>query len=275
MKYQRQIIATSHVDKHHERLSHGALESLVDQINSQYIPVTIEHDPRNPPIGRIIQAELKKLKDGEIGVEAKIQLLEPGDQVKLDESRTLSVREITSESVHIIYGQSYRNKDDQCIIQDIVKLLDGSSDEFAKKAVEPISVLTIAVAAALGSFFGGFFNQAGADAWQLVKEKVKKLLRSKREQEIEHLLSFQFYTKKDNDQLLVEVILTNPGDDVIDEFFNLGIKRLDQLIPDLVDSDVGLKKMVLDYSTGRFSILYGVRKDAVPLFFKGENASSR
>lgn len=268
MQYQRQIIATSHVDRHQDRMSRGALESLVEQINSQYIPVTVEHDPRNPPLGRIVQAELKELDDGELAVEAIVQFFEPGDKVEFDEDRSLPIR--MPDGVQIIYDRSYSNEHDQMAIRDIAETVDGGSQEFVKKAIEPLSVLTIAVAVALGNFFGGFFEQVGADAWDLLKQKIKTLIQGRRDQGIDHLLSFQFYTKQDDDQLLVEIVLSNPDDDTIDAFFNSGIEDLDQFIPDLTEADVRLRKMVLDYSTGRFSVLYGVRRDAAPLFFKEE-----
>jgi len=57
------IMATSHVDLHGDILSHKALESLVDQIKSQYLPINVNHDIKGHPIGRLISAEIIKLPD--------------------------------------------------------------------------------------------------------------------------------------------------------------------------------------------------------------------
>ena len=41
-------LATTNVDLHDERLTIGALQSMVEAINASYIPMGIEHDRRPP-----------------------------------------------------------------------------------------------------------------------------------------------------------------------------------------------------------------------------------
>ena len=57
-------MATTHVDRHGERLTRSALESLVRQLRANYIPIGFEHDPRFPPLGRMIDATVVELPDG-------------------------------------------------------------------------------------------------------------------------------------------------------------------------------------------------------------------
>lgn len=58
MKYHKAITLTTHVDRHGDHFTREALVSMVDQIDKHYIPVNIEHDPRIPPQGRVVGAEV-------------------------------------------------------------------------------------------------------------------------------------------------------------------------------------------------------------------------
>jgi len=250
------------------KITHAALLQLVDQMNSQYLPFGIEHDPRIPPQGRIVSAMLKELEDGEFGVEGVIELFEEGDKIELkDDGRVIPVREIADNRIHMIFDRSYRGKGDQDLIYEITDLVNGEAAEELKKAFEPLSVLTIAASVVLGSFFVGLFEKAGADAWDLFKEKVKGLIRRKRSKKIEHLLVFQFSIREPERSVDIETILSNPSDDEIEAFFETGLKSLDQLAPQLLNTDIDIRRIVLEYSDGELKVLFGVRKDAVPLYF--------
>lgn len=64
-----QIMATTHLDRHNQRFSKESLEGLANQINeSSALGVTIEHDLTLPFFGKVTNAYLKQLPDGEYGV---------------------------------------------------------------------------------------------------------------------------------------------------------------------------------------------------------------
>lgn len=271
MKLLKGMLATSHVDLHDERMVYEALVSMVDQINSQYIPVGVEHDPRIPPQGRIKSASLVELEENEYGVEGIIELFEENDNIEpIEDSRVIPIRDIINDSIHIIYDRTYRDIEDQQVIEEIKSLVNGGASEEGKKAVEPISILAVVVTAAAGSFFAGFLEKAGADAWDFFKEKIKSLIRRKRNSQRDYLLSFQFIIREPSKYVVVETILSNPNDNEIEEFFESGIALLDNLVPKLFPKNVDIRKIVIEYSEGKLRVLYSIRKDAVPLFYGEE-----
>jgi hypothetical protein len=52
---------------------------MVGLIRSAYLPMWNNHDPRIPPFGRVVAAEVRQLSDGECAVEAEIEVFEEGD----------------------------------------------------------------------------------------------------------------------------------------------------------------------------------------------------
>lgn len=128
--------------------------------------------------------------------------------------------------------------------------------------------MTIGGAFILGGVAGGFFNQIGADTWELFKEKLKLLFRNKKTGEKEKLLSFEFTTEKDGNIMNVEIILMNPKDEDLENFLETGLKSFDTILPKYFNSEIGLKKIVMEYSDNSIKVNFGIRKDAVPIFPK-------
>lgn len=64
MKIDLGIASTTHVDRHNERFSKSALDSMAEQINEKIIPQLIEHD-WNQWVGVILYGEVFQLDDGE------------------------------------------------------------------------------------------------------------------------------------------------------------------------------------------------------------------
>ena len=61
------IASTTHVDRHFERMTKAALESMAQQIRTRYIPQLIEHD-FNKHIGVLLYGKVAKMHDGEFGL---------------------------------------------------------------------------------------------------------------------------------------------------------------------------------------------------------------
>lgn len=269
MKYVKKIIATSHVDSYGDMFALEALESLVEQIKTMYIPVNIEHDLRIPPHGRLISAKLIMLEDGEYAVEAVSEIFEESDKIELvNNSREMPLYTYDIDTLGIHYDLTYKDPESQKIIKEISTVFNATPQEEVKKALEPISILTIGGAFILGAVAGGFFNKLGSDAWDALKEKLKRLLKKQGEKSNERLLTFKFTLISEDSKTISEIILTNPNDDDIESFFNHGFKQLDEISPKYTAPSIGLKKIVFCYSHGKLSLEYGVRKDAVPIYPK-------
>ncbi len=97
---------------------------------------------------------------------------------------------------------------------------------------------------------------------------LKSIFRNKKIEEKEKLLSFEFTIEKNGNIINVEIILTNPKDEDIENFLETGLKSIDTILPKYFNSEIGLKKIVLEYSNNSVKVNFGIRKDAVPIFPK-------
>ena len=261
------VLATSHVDRHGDQVSVEALRSLVEQVERTYIPQTMDHDPRIPPVGRLVSAELRVREDGEFEVFGTTELFDEGEPPYKDDGRLMPIATVHGEELEVFYDRSYENDADRETLDEIRGLTAGRLQPELKKAFEPLSLLALAGVFAIGAFAGGFLNKMGSDAWDATKEKLKELFRRKREMAGEHLFSFRAVVQRGEDTVLVETILTNPSDDDLDRFFSDGLRELDGIVPRLLETPVPVRKLVMEYSDGRVRFLFGVRKDAVPFTF--------
>src|SRR6185503_6976701 len=70
-----QVIVSTHLDRHGERLSKEELEELFSGMRSQRL-LNYNHDPRRPPIARAFNSRLEQLPDGEYAIKADIEVLD-------------------------------------------------------------------------------------------------------------------------------------------------------------------------------------------------------
>lgn len=267
MKKREAIIATTHRDRHNERFTRGALEGMVFQINNRYIPMGIEHDPRIPPQGRIVSAKLEQLSDGEYGVVGQVEIFQFSFDVPFENSdRKMPVRSFDDAGIYLLYDRTYRNEEDQAKLNELSILVSGHLQEEHKKALEPLSVLTLAGMFIAGAFFSGFFNQFGADVYEKFKYELKKLIAKKRKSVDETLFVFQAIIKRNDYFISVETIVTNPNDSDIDFLLLQGLNQLDKIVPPLIESSHDMSRFVFECSNGKIKLKFGVRNDAVPMY---------
>ncbi len=117
MKRYEAVIANSRVDRHGESISEESLRELANSIGDAYLPVGIEHDPREPPIGRVDSAYLRELPDGEHEVVAVFELFEGDVPAVYDSQREIRLRTITNDQVQISYDRNYDNKIDKVCLR--------------------------------------------------------------------------------------------------------------------------------------------------------------
>jgi hypothetical protein len=257
---------TSHIDRHNEKMSLDALESFVDQVNKQYTPIGIEHDPRIPPVGRVVSAHIEELEDGEFAVDGIAEMFEEGEETEFkDDEKEIPVREFTDDRLHIGYDRSYQNPDDQQLLKETRTLINGELSQQLKKATEPVSLLVIAGSFIAGGIAAGFLNKIGEDAWDSFKEKLIKLMNRKREEKKDYLLSFEFVVHKESHPLSLETILSNPTASEVNMFLQEGLEMLDGITPQFFKTRHHLRKIVFEYEKGKLRVIFGLRKDAVPL----------
>ena len=266
MRMIRAVMATTRVDLHGERFALAALESMRDHIRSAYLPFIADHDPRCPPVGRVIDADIVRLDDGEHALEASVELFEDGPLPQLDERRSISVGTPPSTSLQLTIDRTFSLPDFEQPVAAIAKLFGDSPRFEVKKALDPIAVLAIGVGAfAGGKFAGAFFSKLGTDAAAALSARLKEVFAHKRPDQT-RLLKFEFYFDHNGETRRADVIMTAPHGADIDQFLSDGLRALDQLLPEYIDQIDGLIRYVFMYSNGRFTYAFGVRRDARPFF---------
>jgi hypothetical protein len=255
------IIATSHVDLHHEQLAMSALDGLVDQVNSSYIPNGIEHDPRYPPAGRLLSAELVDLPDGETGVKAVIELFdettEPGDSTR---SVPLHVDDYPRFAIEL--DRSVAQHDESGDVGALAKLSGLPPLHMRKKALEPLAELVLTIGfVALGAIAVGALEKMGADGWDAVKTVLANRYRLRKHDEL-FVMRFGVQATR---PIEVLVILSNPSDRDVDGFFDMGLREIDELVGYVLSREAGIVRIVFHWVDGHLRLGYAVRWDATPV----------
>lgn len=269
MKIIQMVMATSHVDLHGEIISHKSLESLVDQINSQYLPINVNHDIRGQPIGRLISAEIINLPDGEIAVLGKGELFEKSDNLESlrGDGRRIKVKCNDIETILVSYDRSFDDSEGKELIRELSEISKEEPIFALKKAFEPIPTLVISAGAFIvGAIATGFLRRIGYDLYDKLKQSLIKYYKK---QNTEQLLDFCFLMKEGSRFFETHVLVDNPTEQKLNELFTSNFKNVDVLLVSLpLDKAKDISQLVLQYKEKKLVILYAVRNDAVPFTFK-------
>jgi hypothetical protein len=256
---------TSHVDKQNDKMTLDALQDFARLTNQQYTPMGVEHDPRIPPIGRVLSAHTEELEDGEYAVDGIAEIFEKGEEIEFkDDGREIPIREF-GEQLHISPDRGYQEPDDQRLLEEMRSLVHGEISPQLKKSVEPISLLIIAASFIAGGIASGFLGKIGEDAWDQFKTKLIDLMNRKRQENKDRLLAFEFTVREGGQPLCLETILANPSESDINKFLQQGLKELDERTPRFFKHRHYLRKVVYEYKDGQLRVIFGLRKDGVPL----------
>ena len=193
MRLQRSRPSTTHVDLQGDRMALEALQDMARQISERYIPMTVQHDIRYPPVGRMVSAEVISLEDGEFALDAVSELWEPGDtsEVLRGDGRSIPLNVDDHLRFGVIYDRWFFDGEHQAFILDLSQLAGETPELQMKKALEPVPILMLVAGGfALGSIASGFFNQLGSDVYEALKQRLKGFFKSAPERE--SLVDFLF-----------------------------------------------------------------------------------
>ena len=274
MRKIRNVLATTHVDRHNEQLALEALESMRTQIRSSFLPFIVNHDPRSAPIGRAVDAEIFELPDGEHSLEAEIEIFESGPLPPLTGDRSMPFRELPKDSFLLTIDRSFSRHHFHDAVSAIEREFGTPVEFYGKKALEPIAILVIGAGNfALGMFAKSFFSRLGKGAADLVLEKLKELFQRRETDDDIPLLKFEFEFEHNGSSRRAEVILTGPSGADIDSFFQEGLSQLDQVLPSCLGGLDGIVQYVFSYSKDGLIFKFAVRSDAIPLFPRTDSPS--
>jgi len=272
------IIATSHIDLHEDKILPEALEDAARQIKEKYLPYIVEHDVRYPPIGRVVEAKVIKLKDGEHALQGSVELFEESDNLEslAGDGRRIPIRDQEIQTIAIEYDRSFRDREGRELLRELSQI-SGEKEvpkEFVKKALEPISTLLIAAGVfAIGSIANGFFSRLGSDAYKRLKEILIKYYRKKISSQ--QILDFCFLVSHHDEAIEVHILIINPSEQDLNAIFASNFNEVDVLLVSLPLSEADIAKVVFEFKDQRFSLRYSLRSDCVPITFVGAEKGNR
>lgn len=277
MRRMSALVATTHIDSEGDRIARSALEDMVEQAKRCYIPVLIGHDPRQPPLGRTVESRVVRLPDGEFGLLTETEIWEPEvDQLEdvVGDGREIPIHDYPLDTWTIVYDRTFSAPEDQALLGEIGLLLGGNDPQLEiKKAVEPLSILTIAGAFILAKVAAKFLEELTSDAYALLKEKVKALIQRRRAEDREVVLRVETVLQVGERRIVVEVFVTNPTPVQIDLLFSHGMDQIRDRIDELLPQAETVGRAVFEYGeTERIELRFCVRRDGVP-FWPGHNAA--
>ena len=267
MKTRTDIIVTAHPTQRGEIIDTSAFPQLVEQLNTFYIPVDIEHDPRMPPVGRVCGARLVTLADGTPAIEATTEIFSETDGPNTPlAKRELYVEGPALNTIRVAHDENYRDPESQEDIAQLTSLLKADAPRYgSKNSRDPITILTIAASFALCGMAAGFLNQLGADAYEAAKRKVLGLLRRARKKHSNNLLCFDITVTHSHRRVLIRFILTDPTEKAFDAVVKKGMPLVERKIEAFLNAGQPVAQLVFEGDENTLRLKYGVRRDGIPL----------
>jgi hypothetical protein len=241
------------------------------QFNEEYIPFTIEHDIRKPPIGRVISAEVEVLDDGTHLLQGEAEIFEESDNLELLPQNGKSIKILAKEiDKFLVFGnQTFEEDIDVADLYQELRELGGGdlSRVYREDSIEPLSLLIIGFGIfAIQGISNGFFSKLGEDLYETLKLKLKKIFEKKSLIESERLLQFKFFVDCHFGRVVeVNVVITNPSQQDLDGFFAFVPTMLETMLLDLQLDDLDICRVVLSYEFTQLKLLYMLRSDSVPI----------
>lgn len=123
--------------------------------------------------------------------------------------------------------RTYRDKRSQALLSDLARILRVPVRPESKKALEPISVLTLAAKATLGGIAAGFAARLGEDIYEQVKKKLALLLARRREKSHDFIFRYRAEVVVSGHIVEVDFLATAPTEAQIDRIFKTHLATAD------------------------------------------------
>lgn len=213
MELKRQVLATTHVDAHGEKLTKDELVQLCDHFSPE-MTLNNEHDLSLPPIATAFNLTIEQTEDGEWRI--------IGDVIINDESAfknkggfsmswladIYTTKPNVPADIEIYFNPRHFSENDALLL---IKSSDSSvtinARQLKQKALEPVLILIIKFVSA--SALVGFFGKAGSDAYDGLKKKLASIISNKEKEG--KSVSLQIHIPNNINPLNAELILEVPG----------------------------------------------------------------
>ncbi len=166
----KSIMATTNVDRHGDKLTKEVLKRMIEQtMSNRAIPITGQHDRTIPPLGKIIEARIELLDDGEHAIITEGEIFNNRKEIVLaDGSKVIEINS-TGDSRPFAFhgcdrgeelsiGIDYRNIDSINDIKSLYTAILGYDVEIfnlKRKEFIPLSELLIIFPSLLFAYLAG------------------------------------------------------------------------------------------------------------------------
>lgn len=253
------------------RVPPEVIVEFAKQHNEEYISVTMGHDIRKPPIGRVCSAEVVVLDDGTHLLQGEAEIFEESDDFE-SIPKSEKVIKIWAEEVDRFQAFGNQTFEEDEDIAELYKQLRelGSGDPnraYREDSIEPLSLLIIGFGIfAIQGISNGFFSKLGEDLYEALKLKLKNIFEKKSLKHKENLLQFQFFVNSNAGKIIeVNVVITNPSQEDVDGFFHYVPAMLDTMLLGLPLDDLDLCRVVFSYKFTQLELLYVLRSDGLTI----------
>lgn len=270
-------IATTHVVPDHPAMALEDLKQHLDTIDHVIIPVYSVHDPRQPPIGRVVSGVIVGLEDGEYALDVDVELFDPGfippPGAAMDKKVTIVNR--SQGMFGIWYDMFTITPEKAVILQEISEILETPVSSRSGDGIlqDDLPILIIGIGMLpFGYIADNFYRRLGSEQIHLLTENLTRMYASPGKDPEDSLLIFDLdVTDRQQRSLLIEVIMTNPCMKDIKTFFSEGFRELDRILPPFYLSRLQPRKIVINYSDGRFRVLYAIQEQGIPMIPRSDS----
>jgi hypothetical protein len=264
-------ISSTRTDTQGEQVTRSALESAARMLNTYYIRVGRGHDPRLPPLGRIGSAQVEPIGEGHFVLGAELEIWDDTDQPAgiAGDGRTLAPEEEPENAFDVEYDLPAAADLGLIFFQELARIAgpEAKPRYNAKKAVEPLSAIVIAIGAfVLGGIATGFLAKVGEDVYEALKAKLKATTKSHPGRE--RPLVVRTAVNVNRQKVGVELVLTNSTDPEIEWLFSSGFMKLDAVVKATLESTPEAREIVAECAGGDIRVLYWLRPNGVPSVIK-------
>ncbi len=270
-------IATTHAVPGNQVVTLDDLRQHLATIDQVIIPVFAVHDPRQPPIGRVVSGVITGLEDGEFALDANVELFGPDFIPKIgrSEDKRVVIANRPQGKFAVWCNEISVTPEKTGHLREISEIL-GTPVAYRSSTgmfQEELPILIIGVGALpFGYIADTVSRRLGLEKIHRLTAKLNLIYTSPGENRKESLLIYDLdVTDRQQRSLLIEVILTNPSGKDIDSFFYGGLGELDRILPPFYLSRLHPKKIVMNYSDGRFRVLYAIQEQGIPMIPRSDS----
>lgn len=268
MKRYTRVLSSTTVDAHGDQATVEALRDAAQTANGFYIPLNLQHDPRVPPVGRVVASSVRRAAQGHYEMIGEMELWDGTDTPESisGDGRSLKVPSSPDHAfdVHVDLGAQEALGED--FLQELAGLAepDARPKYSAKKSLDLDAVLLIAIGTFPFREIGnGFFERLGADLYESLKRKlVEGLSRKKGPRSI--AIVIQAGVRIGARTVVLDVIASNVRSQDITTIFDKGLASADEICSREFAIDHDSVRAAIEITNGKAAFLFRVRGDGVP-----------